>query len=393
MGDVTALRRLDRYLLSQCLALFGFFALVFVSVYWVNRAVILFDRLIGDGQTALVFLEFTALSLPNVVRLVLPIAAFAAAVALTNRLANDSELVVAQATGVSIWKLARPILIFGVLVGAMMAVLVHVLVPNARGQLAQREAEVAADVSARILKEGQFVHPSPGITVYLRQITPEGELLDVFLTDARATDRQVTYLASRAYLVREDNRPKLVMFDGTAQTLDLRTGRLFVTAFEDFSYDIGELIVGGTRVGRDMRELPTPVLLRAGEVAQAVTGRTASDLRREGHSRIVQPVRPVVTALIGFAALMIGGFSRFGVWRQVILAIALLIVIQILENAALSAADRLDAVWPIYLPPVIGIVLAYALLWMSERPGLMRRMRRRAPPAGHDPGLPQGAAT
>ena len=41
--------RFDRYLLSQLLALFGFFALVLVAVFWVNRAVGLFDQLIGDG--------------------------------------------------------------------------------------------------------------------------------------------------------------------------------------------------------------------------------------------------------------------------------------------------------------------------------------------------------
>ncbi|MCF8512597.1 MAG: LptF/LptG family permease, partial [Rhodobacteraceae bacterium] len=66
--------RFDRYLLVQLLAVFGFFALVLVSVYWVNRAVGLFDQLIGDAQTALVFLEFSLLTLPNVIRVVLPVA-------------------------------------------------------------------------------------------------------------------------------------------------------------------------------------------------------------------------------------------------------------------------------------------------------------------------------
>ena len=72
--------RLDRYMLSQLLLLFGFFALVLVALFWINRAVILFDRLIGDGQSALVFLEFTALGLPKLITTVLPIAAFAGAV-------------------------------------------------------------------------------------------------------------------------------------------------------------------------------------------------------------------------------------------------------------------------------------------------------------------------
>ena len=110
-------------MLSQLMVLFGFFALVLVSVYWVNRAVILFDRLIAEGHSASVFLEFTALSLPSVIGLVLPMSAFAAAVYVTNRLIGDSELTVMQATGFSPWRMARPVLVFGVLLAVMMSIL------------------------------------------------------------------------------------------------------------------------------------------------------------------------------------------------------------------------------------------------------------------------------
>ena len=57
--------RIDRYMLSQLLVLFGFFALVLVAVLWINRGVSLFEQLISDGQSALVFMEFTALGLPK----------------------------------------------------------------------------------------------------------------------------------------------------------------------------------------------------------------------------------------------------------------------------------------------------------------------------------------
>ncbi|MEP5805137.1 MAG: LptF/LptG family permease, partial [Roseobacter sp.] len=91
--------RIDRYVLSQLLVLFGFFALVLVAILWINRGVSLFDQLISDGQSALVFLEFTALGLPKLIATVLPIATFAAAVYVTNRMNNESELTVLQATG------------------------------------------------------------------------------------------------------------------------------------------------------------------------------------------------------------------------------------------------------------------------------------------------------
>ena len=69
--------RFDRYIIAQLLVLFGLFALILVSIYWINRSVSLFDQLIANGQSALVFLQITALSLPNLVRVVLPLAGFA----------------------------------------------------------------------------------------------------------------------------------------------------------------------------------------------------------------------------------------------------------------------------------------------------------------------------
>jgi len=101
------LSRFDRYILSQLLALFGFFSLVLVAVYWINRAVMLFDQLIGEGHSLWVFLEISALTLPGVIAIVLPLSAFAGTVFVVNRLTQESELVVMQATGFSPFRLAR----------------------------------------------------------------------------------------------------------------------------------------------------------------------------------------------------------------------------------------------------------------------------------------------
>lgn len=256
--------RFDRYIVSHLLALFGFFSLVLVAVYWVNRAVGLFDQLIGDGQSALVFLEFSALALPNVIRLVLPISCFAATVYGVNRLIRDSELVVMQATGFSAMRLARPVIVFGLVVVAMMLILMHFLVPASRAQLAERSAEISETVTERFLLDGQFMHPARGITLYIREITGTGELRDLFLADDRSLATRTTYTARRALLVRGESGPKLVMFDGSALTLTRKDRRLAVTRFADFTYDIGALIAGRARSGPTVEELTTPALIRAG---------------------------------------------------------------------------------------------------------------------------------
>lgn len=368
--------RFDRYMLSQLLVLFGFFSLVLVSVYWVNRAIGLFDQLISDGQSALVFLEFTLLTLPYVILIVLPISAFVAAVYVTNRLSADSEMVVLQTAGASSLRIGRPIIYFGFLVALLVAILAHVLVPAARTELAGRSQEISKDITAQFLKEGQFLHPTSDIAVYIRNITELGELEELFLEDSRDPSAVVTYTAERAFLVRADTGPRLVMRDGLAQTFHPESGRLSTVAFVDFAYDIGALIKTGDTRNRDLRELSTPVLLSPTQSELASASGDLPDFLFEAHDRFAKSLLAIVVPLMGFATLMLGGFSRFGVWRQVVVAVVLIILVQMVSNVAEETARKDAALfWLAYAAPAVGAVIAAALLYSTS----LKRIRGRAP--------------
>lgn len=377
MGAFAVVSRFDRYLLSQLLGLFGFFSLVLVAVYWVNRAVGLFDQLIGDGQSALVFLEFSILTLPNVIRLVLPISAFAACVYAINRLMQESELVVMQATGFSAFRLARPVLYFGLTVMLMQLVLTNVLVPLSQARLADRSAEVSENLTARFLNAGRFIHPSDGITLYIREITPLGELNDIFLSDERSATERLVYTAEKALLVRDAGQIRLVMLDGQSQSLVRADKRLAVTRFQTFTIDLSGLLGKSADRTLSVRELSTPALLAASAASQEATGATRAVLWEEAHSRIASPLLAVAAPMLGFAALMLGGFSRFGMMRQIAVAVVLLIAVQGVSTIAAGLAIQEETAWPlIYLAPMLGLGLAAGLLWQAQRP------RRLTQPAG-----------
>ncbi|KPP85668.1 MAG: lipopolysaccharide export system permease protein [Rhodobacteraceae bacterium HLUCCO07] len=373
------LARFDRYLLSQLMVLFGFFALVLVSIYWINRAVKLFDTLIGDGQTAWVFAEFTALTLPGVIRLVLPVAGFAAAVYVTNRLSSESELTVMQATGFSPWRLARPVLVFGLIVAGMMSVLTHALVPMSLSQLKEREIEISRNITARLLTEGTFLHPSEGVTFYIREITPEGALRDVFLSDRRSPGESLTYTAQEAYLVRDGDSAKLVMIDGLSQSHSHATERLFTTHFEDFSYDISALIDDRQTARFEVGHATTLELIRDPAAVAARAGAQLGLSADELHNRFAQPLLCLAAALIGFAALLTGTFSRFGVWRQITGAIFLLVMLKLIEGLVTEPVRANPKLWPlIYAAPLLGLGAAAGLLGFAARSRAPRRARPEA---------------
>lgn len=368
--------RYDRYVLSQYLLFFGFFALILVAVFWINRAVVLFDRLIGDGQSAMVFFEFTALTLPNLIRMVLPMAAFAAAVYVTNKLNNDSELTVMQATGSSPWRMARPALAFGVIGALMMSALTHVLLPASVSQLAIREVEVARNITARLLSEGSFLHPAPGVTFYIREIDPDGTLNDVFLSDRRDPAQNVTYTGARAFLVRDGDQSNLIMVDGLAQRLDVASQTMSTTVFADFSYDISGLIKKTQARSRNIRAIPTLELIRDDGTITRSEGYSRGQLAEELHLRFARALICVAVALVGFSTLLVGGFSRFGVWRQALLAFVMLILLEVLRGIVSEPVLKNAASWPlIYLPTLVGLAVSAGFLHLAARPRRLRNDR------------------
>ena len=70
-----------------------------------------------------------------------------------------------RATGFSPFRLARPVLVFGLVTGLLTGALTVVINPMAQARLADRQSEIARTATARLLQEGQFLSPIAGVTL------------------------------------------------------------------------------------------------------------------------------------------------------------------------------------------------------------------------------------
>ncbi|MBC6407475.1 MAG: LPS export ABC transporter permease LptF [Rhodobacteraceae bacterium] len=378
--------KFDTYVLRRLLLMFAFLALVLGAMYCINHAVKLLDRLIADGQSVLVFAEFLALSLPEIMQRVLPVSAFVATIYLTNRLIMDSELTILRAIGCDPWRLARPVVVFGVITAVGLAGITHFLAPASTTKLAERKHEVAQDIIGRFLNEGRFLHPARGITFYIREITADGTLRDIFLSDSRNADRVVSHTAAQARLQRLGDRLELRMEEGVSQLYERPTDRLFTTQFARFTYDVSSLLDARGRPRRDVDEYSTAELLRNatdGISAAGAVGVSLGHRLEEAHSRTSQPLMSFIAVLIGFAALVGGAYSRFGLWPRIVMAVVLLTLLQMLNNLLAGLVHSRAALWPLlYAPPAVGGAFAALLLGGAAYPlhWNYRRGRRRTEP-------------
>lgn len=361
--------RIDRYIFWQLLGFFGFFSIILIAVYWVNRAVGLLETLLGDGQTLGVFVQMSLLTIPGVVELIVPMAAFGAAAFTANKLSGDSELVILQATGFSYWRIMRPVMYFGAVVAIFTALVTNYLIPEAATQLRELNAEISKNTTAKYLKEGQFHTPSEGIVLYFRDITDNGELLDIFIADSRNLNFQQIYTAQRAFVLNDDGSPKLLLLDGVVQRSVMTGQTLSTSHFSDFTISLDSLLANERKGKLGAGEMSTFYLITATEATAKPLRRSVEYLHFKGHLRITWAVSAAFTAMIGFSSLLVGGFSRQGLWKQISLAIGLLIVMYLVHIVTLSNGPLLAGGWTLaYLTPLVGAFATSLVIWQAGRP-------------------------
>ena len=152
------------------------------------------------------------------------------------------------------------------------------------------------------------------------------------------------------------------------QTLDLKSRQLAVTRFGDFTYDLAGLIARQGPEPRKVEELTTSELFAATPALLEETGATRARFLSDAHSRFGQPLLATVAAMIGFATLLLGAFSRFGLWRQILASIGLLLVVQGISTVATAQSELSESGWVLaYLPGAVGAAITAAMLWYGQR--------------------------
>jgi len=369
------------YIFRQTLWPMLFFVVVLTGVVWMTQGLRMLDVVINRGQSAGTFLELSVFVLPSLLVLVLPISLFCAVLYTLNRLYTDSEVVVMFSIGLGRWSIALPIVVLAVIVTLIGYLLNLYLMPLGYRAMKDKVYEIRSDIATGLFREGAFTYPVPGLTVFVREVTGNGELKGIFVQDARPGKSIGTYMAESGRLVRTSRGPMLIMHQGTLIRYQEQAGAnpIFVP-FQDaqylpqFSENMGETT-------RDYTERYLPELLNPNPNIpwdKQNRGRLIS----EGHMRLATPLYSIALPMIGIVSLLCGSFSRRGFGYRIIVAVALAIVVRLAGVAAHSLVQKhLNLIFIHYLIPLaaIGIGCIYLSGLDPLRPLQQLRPRRLAP--------------
>jgi lipopolysaccharide export system permease protein len=366
---------LERYILRTAVSAFLLCLIALTAVIWITSALRELDLVTGKGQSILMFLYFTLLSIPALIMIIAPLALFIAILYTLNKLNGDSELIVMNAAGVPPLRILRPFLMLTVAVALLVAAITIKVMPDSFRTLRNLVAKIRADVVTQFVQEGKFVSLDQGITFHYREKGPGGSLRGIMFQDRRNPNLVTTYLAERGRIVEVDDQPYFVLEKGSLQRQDKNRSEAALVYFERYALDMDQLSDNKGPIGYKPRERSTIELMNP-DTSDAYVKEQIGRFRAELHERFSQPLYAFATLGIAFAALGTARTTRQGRGSAIAAAGLAMLALRVAGFWASSMAVRTaGGVMLMYLVPVLATVIAGLTIWWGQdRPAALVRL-------------------
>jgi len=201
---------LDRYIFRELLSPFfgSLFALSFVI--FAKEMLRLVDLLVSRGVGLGALFNIILHLLPSFLVLTLPIACLIASISAFSRLSFDNELTAMRTAGLSIWRLAKPVLLFSVCVFLVTLFLAKWGQPWSNVSLKGLALSLIQNQLNLALETGVFNEPVPGMVIYVpHPVEGSAQEVGVFISDQRNRSKPFIIVARSYQVVNDPQHRKL----------------------------------------------------------------------------------------------------------------------------------------------------------------------------------------
>jgi lipopolysaccharide export system permease protein len=381
---------IDRYLLRELVAPFGFGVALFTFFLLIDRIYTLTELVITKGVPFHLVLGLLASMLPSFLGQTLPMALLVATLLAGGRLAGDLEIVAFKSGGVSLLRLFRPVLIAGLGVAAVVAMLTLWITPLANHQFQQQLFAIIESRALAGLKERVFNTTFGDVVIYVEDVSASQlGLRGVLVSDER--DPQITRIITAAegrFLTDDANRRIVLrLIDGAVNEADVMpanppetarapgtTGgaaantRYRYTTFTLYDMTLPLAASARTAARMDKPEKDLGVGALASEIARLEPdARARRPYEVEWHKRVALPLASVVFLLVGFplAVRSHRGGRSIALLGSLAILVSYYVLLTSLEGMALK---MLIPAWlAIWLPNLVFGALGAGLLGATVR--------------------------
>lgn len=292
------IKKLDRYiflrLLSITLFVLGALIFIFIVIHFSDHS----EEFTDQGATlAQVFGVYYLNYIPQIVRLVTPVAVFIACLYLTSQMANRLEIVALKAAGVSLYRLLVPYLVFGLVMTAAISYLDAFVVPDANQRRREFASKYLNKPFAGINRDEIYRQISAGRILQINYYDKStAEAFNVNIVSFQ--DDSMRYTASAQKMAWIDSLQKWRFYDYKKKVY--KTNGYKVIKIDSFTTALNITPRDLARTTSDIYQLTWPEAQNYIHSLQ-MTGATSIDAQKvKFYSRLTYPWSALIVALIGF---------------------------------------------------------------------------------------------
>jgi lipopolysaccharide export system permease protein len=330
---------IDAYVAGEILAPFGLGVLLLTFALVTARLLKLTEMVVNHGVSLREVASLMGFIMPAFLELTFPMAVLLGVLMGFGRMSGDRELIAARACGISLYRLAVPVMAVAFAVYALSSWLAFSVRPWANRNLEEKIFDLTRTTTSAGLKEKVFNRDFPGLVVYVDTLSPsDGTLHGVMISDARDPGQQNTIIARRGIIIPDEASKSITLrlFDGSLFGVEADRNSSHVTSFR--TYDLNVHPEEELELGRRSPDEMSYPELRHTIAAARSTGEPDYEAETELASKYTVPFTTLLFALmgvpLGLKPARGGQSERFGV------AIALFFLYYSLMRAGEALAER-----------------------------------------------------
>lgn len=307
---------LQKYIFNEVWPSFVAILLIFTFIVITGRMLNISEWIVNHGVHPLVVGRMMLYLIPSILIFTLPAATLMAVMIAFLRLSSDNEILAMKSSGISLYQMLPPVILFSLLASLLALITGIAGVPSgnrAFRDLVFRVAHSNADLG---IKERVFCRPFVGVTFYVNEFSAQERVMhDVFVVDKRDAAFSNTIVAKEGrILLHPGSRIITLQFQkGTVFTMERHLQSFRTTEFNVYDLNIGldDIMPNLSQRKKDANEMGIGELLQG--LQESTRGEKAyNEIMKELTEKFTIPVAVFLMGVIGLSlGAQIPGKERF----------------------------------------------------------------------------------
>lgn len=318
-GKIATLKRLDLYIIGSTIKPFFGALLVTTSILILDRVFDLMDLIIKKGIPLDVVFQVMLYSLPFILSMTIPMSVFVGSLVAFGRLAQDLEILALLSSGVSLNRIAFPVVFVSIFITLFMFWFNDRIVPESNYKLKNLILDIAEKRPTSQIRAGTFSQVG-NFWIYVgKKDDRSGEIWDVIIQKLDEREMQTVVSGEGVMFIDQDRNLNFVLGNGYIHDYDRRSGNYKRVKFSEYriSIPLNDELIRKQREWRSDREKTVGMFLKELKDLEG-NYRNSKD---EGIKRRINSIKvelhkkfsmPFASIIFVFLAMYIGFILRRG---------------------------------------------------------------------------------